>query len=110
MQAEDPLSRRSDHENRVEHDNTELVLLKLEFFTIAAVNAAYKSVFDDFKILREVKIALLSNDVTKDYKSLFNLGSCKFSKSLQNWNFKNSLLLYRGKVYISKLENNTLRQ
>ena len=82
MQAEDPLSRRPDHENGVEHDNAESVLLKPEFFAISTVNAAYKSVFDDSKILREVKSALLSDEVIKDYKSLLSSGSCEFSKSL----------------------------
>ena len=84
MQAEDPLSRRPDHEDGVEHNNAESVLLKPEFFAIATVNATYKLVFDNFKILKEVKIALLSNDVIKDYKSLLNSGLCKFSKSLQD--------------------------
>ena len=109
MQAKDPLSRKPNHEDKVEHDNTESVLLKLEFFAIAAINAVYKSVFNDFKILKEVKLALLSNNVTKDYKSLLNSEPREFSKFLQDWNFKNSLLLYRGKIYILKLENNTLR-
>ena len=84
MQAEDSLSRRPDHEDKVEHNNAKSVLLKLEFFTIAAVDAAHKLVFDDFKILREVKIALLSDNVIKNYKSLFNSEPCEFSKSLQD--------------------------
>ena len=82
MQAEDPLSRRPDYEDRVEHDNAELVLLKPEFFAIAAVNAVHESVFDDSKILREVKSALLSDKVTKNYKSLLSSGPHKFSKFL----------------------------
>ena len=82
MQAEDPLFRRPDHEDRVEHDNAELVLLKLEFFAISAVNAFYESVFDDEKILKEIKTALLSNKVIKDYKSLFKSGLREFKKSL----------------------------
>ena len=75
MQAEDPLFRRPDYENKVEHDNAELVLLKSEFFAIAAVNATYELVFNNSKILKEVKSALLSNKVMKDYKSLFSSGS-----------------------------------
>ena len=109
MQAEDPLSRRPDYVNRIEHNNTESVLLKLEFFAIAAVNASHKSVFDDSNILRKVKTALLSNKVTKNYKLLLSSGPCEFFKSLQDWNFENSLLLYRGKIYIPKSENDTLR-
>ena len=84
MQTENSLSRRPDYKDRVEHNNAELVLLKLEFFTIAAVDTAYESVFDNSKILREVKIALLFDNVMKDYKSLFNSGPCEFSKFLQD--------------------------
>ena len=84
MQAEDSLSRRPDHENEVEHDNAESVLLKPEFFAIAAVDATHESVFDDSKILKKVKIALLSNKVIKNYKSLLSSESREFSKSLQN--------------------------
>ena len=84
MQAEDSLSRRPDYKNRVKHDNTKSVLLKPEFFTIAAVDIIHESVFDDFKILKEVKIALLSNNVMKDYKLLLNSGPREFFKSLQD--------------------------
>ena len=108
MQAEGPLSKRPDYENRVEHDNTESVLFKPEFFAIAAVDTFYESVFDDSKILREIKTALLSDEITKDYKSLLSSGPHEFSKSLQDWNFENGLLLYRRKIYIPKLENDTL--
>ena len=82
MKAEDSLSRRSDYGNRVELDNAKKVLLKPEFFAIAAVNAVYELVFNNSKILKKVKIALLSNNVIKDYKSLFNSGSREFSKFL----------------------------
>ena len=109
MQAEDSLSRRPDHENRVELNNAEKVLFKSEFFAISAINAFYELVFDNFKILKKVKTALLSNDIMKNYKSLLNSEPREFSKFLQDWNFKNSLLLYREKIYISKLENDTLR-
>ena len=84
MQAEDPLSRRLDHKDGVEHNNTESVLFKLEFFAIATVNATYELVFDDSKILKEVKSVLLSNNIIKDYKSLLNSGLREFSKSLQD--------------------------
>ena len=48
----------------------------------------------------EVKEALLSNEVMKNYKQLLNSGPREFKKSLEDWNFENGLLLYRGKVYI----------
>ncbi|KIK49722.1 hypothetical protein GYMLUDRAFT_253650 [Collybiopsis luxurians FD-317 M1] len=55
MQAEDPLSRRPDHEE-------------------GAIEAAHELPINDEQILREVKEALLSDEVTKDYKSLLKSG------------------------------------
>ena len=84
MQAEDLLFRRPDHENRVKLNNAEKVLLKPEFFAISAINAFYELIFNDFKILKEVKIALLSDKVMKDYKSLLSSELREFSKLLQD--------------------------
>jgi len=96
MQMEDPLSRRVDYEMEIDLDNTNQVLLKSEFF---AINA-YESPINDEIILKEVKAALLSDEVTKDYKLLLKSGPREFEKSLQDWNYENGLLLYRGKIYI----------
>ena len=68
MQAEDPLSRRTDHEEGVNFDNVDQILLKPEFFAIHAIEAIHESPFNDEQILKEVKEALLSDDITKDYK------------------------------------------
>jgi len=110
MQAEDPLSRRADHEMGIDLDNTNQVLLKPEFFAINALETTHESPINDELILREVKAALLSDEVTKDYKSLLKSGPREFEKSLQDWNYENGLLLYRGKVYIPQSMDDTLRQ
>lgn len=110
MQAEDPLSRRPDHEEGVERNNLDQILLKPEFFTIQAVNALHESPINDDTILREVKEALLSDEVMKDYKSLLRSEPREFKKSLQDWNYENGLLLYREKVYIPKSKNDHLRR
>jgi len=81
-------------------DNTNQVLLKPEFFAINTLEANHESPINDNLILREVKAVLLSDEVTKDYKSLLKSGPREFGKSLQDWNYENGLLLYRGKVYI----------
>ena len=104
MQAEDPLSRRPDHEEGVNFDNQDKILLKPEFFAISALEATHESLVNDDQILKEIKEALLSDDVTKDYKSLLQSGPREFKKSLQDWNYENGLLLYRGKVYIPKAQ------
>ena len=67
MLTADPLSRRPDHEEGVEFDNRDQVLLKPEFFAIRAIDASHESPINDNELLREVKAALLRDDVTKDY-------------------------------------------
>ena len=110
IQAEDPLSRRADHEIGTDLDNMNQVLLKLEFFAINVLKATYEIPINNEIILKEVKAALLLDKVTKDYKTLLKSGPREFGKSLQDWNYKNGLLLYRGKVYIPHSMEDTLQQ
>jgi len=110
MQVEDLLSRRADHKMGIDLNNTNQVLLKPEFFAINALEATHESLINDEIILKEVKAALLSDEVTKDYKSLLKSGPREFEKSLQDWNYENGLLLYRGKIYIPHSMEDTLRQ
>ena len=110
IQVEDPLSRRADYEMRIDLDNMNQVLLKPEFFAINALEATHESPINDKLILREIKAALLSDEVTKDYKFLLKSGPREFKKSLQDWNYENGLLLYRGKVYIPQSVDDTLQQ
>jgi len=94
----------------IDLDNTNQVLLKPEFFAINALKATHESPINDEIILKKVKAALLSNEVTKDYKSLLKSGPREFEKSLQDWNYENGLLMYRGKIYIPHSIEDTLRQ
>jgi len=94
----------------IDLDNTNQVLLKSEFFAINALEATHESPINDEIILKEVKAALLSNKVTKDYKLLLKSGPREFEKSLQDWNYENGLLLYKGKIYIPHSMDDTLRQ
>ena len=102
------MSRQADHEMGIDLDNTNQVLLKPEFFAINALEATHESPINDELILREVKAALLSDEVTKDYKSLLKSGPREFEKSLQDWNYENGLLLYKEKVYIPQSVDDTL--
>jgi len=109
MQAEDPLSRQPDHEMGIDLDNMNQVLLKPKFFAINVLEATHESPINDEIILKEVKAALLSDEVTKDYKLLLKSGPREFEKSLQDWNYENGLLLYRGKIYIPHSVEDTLQ-
>ncbi|KAL7280515.1 hypothetical protein ACG7TL_005447 [Trametes sanguinea] len=95
-------AKRPDHEEGVELDNRDQILLKPEFFAIQAIDSSHESPINDDMLLREVKEALLNDEVTKDYKQLLKSGPREFKKSLDDWNYENKLLLYHGKVYIPK--------
>jgi len=84
MQVKDPLSRQVDHEMGIDLDNTNQVLLKPEFFAINTLETTHESPINDEIILKEVKAILLSDVVTKDYKSLLKSGPREFEKSLQD--------------------------
>ena len=84
MWAEDSLSRWTDHEMGIDLNNTNQVLLKPEFFTINALEATHESPINDKIILKKVKAALLSDEVTKNHKSLLKSGPREFEKSLQD--------------------------
>jgi len=85
------------------------VLLKPEFFAINVLEATHELPINDEIILKKVKAALLSDEVTKDYKLLLKSGPREFEKSLQDWNYENRPLLYKGKIYISHSIEDTLR-
>jgi len=89
-------------------NNTNQVLLKPEFFAINVLEATHETSINDEIILKEIKAALLSDKITKDYKTLLKSGPREFGKSLQDWNYENGLLLYRGKVYIPHSMEDTL--
>ena len=110
MQVKNPLSRQADHKIETNLNNMNQVLLKPEFFTINILEATYETPINNKIILKKVKVALLSDKVTKDYKMLLKSGPREFRKSLQDWNYKNRLLLYKGKVYILHSVEDTLRQ
>ena len=78
MQAEDPLSRQADHEMRINLDNMNQVLLKPDFFARNTLDTTYELPINNKIILKEVKAALLSDEVTKDYKSLLKSGPREF--------------------------------
>ena len=83
-------------------DNASHTLLKPEFFAIKAMQTSYELVVDNAQLLQWIRSALEDDNMTKDYKALLQSGPCEFGRSLQEWNFKNGLLLHRGKVYVPK--------
>ena len=85
------------------------MLLKSKFFAINALEATHEMPINDEIILKKIKAVLLLDKVTKDYKTLLKSSPREFGKSLQDWNYKNKLLLYREKVYILHSIEDTLQ-
>jgi hypothetical protein len=98
----DPLSRRPDHEEGVINDNQDKTLLHPEFFTINTIAPQHASSVNDAKLLDMIKKALEKDKVTQSYRELLRSGPQEFGKDMKEWNFENSLLLHRGKVYMPK--------
>ena len=86
------------------------MLLKSKFFAINALEATHEMPINDEIILKKIKAVLLLDKVTKDYKTLLKSSPREFGKSLQDWNYKNRLLLYREIVYIPHSIEDTLQQ
>ena len=78
------MSKQANYEMRTDLNNTNQVLLKPKFFAINALETTYKMPINDEIILKEVKAALLLNEVTKDYKTLLKSGLREFEKFLQD--------------------------
>jgi len=85
------------------------MLLKSKFFAINALEATHEMPINDEIILKKIKAVLLLDKVTKDYKTLLKSSPREFGKFLQDWNYKNRLLLYREKVYILHSIEDTLQ-
>lgn len=103
MLTADPLSRRPDHEEGVELDNRDQILLKPEYFTVRALEASQQEIQSgDEDLLRQIRQALMDDQITKDYQELLKSGPKEFGKDLQEWNMEAGLLLRRGKVYVPK--------
>jgi len=69
---------------RIDLDNINWILLKPKFFAINTLETTHELPINNEIILKEVKAVLLSDEVTKDYKSLLKSGPREFKKSLQD--------------------------
>ena len=78
------MSRQADYKIGTDLDNMNQMLLKPEFFAINILEVNHTTSINDEIILKKVKVALLSDEVTKDYKTLLKFGPREFGKSLQD--------------------------
>lgn len=70
----DPLSRRPDHEEGVNNNNSHQTLLKPEFFAIKALQPSHASTVNDAKLLDKIKLTLQSNEFSTKFRALKESG------------------------------------
>src|ERR1700677_464087 len=100
----DLLSRRSDHD-RGENDNENIILLKPEYFCIAALSQGHILInAKKTPLLSEIqKSKIYDESIVKAIEDLKKL-STKCLRS-DKWQLKQDLILFRGKVHIRKDNN-----
>ena len=70
MTITDPLSRRPDHEEGVENDNRNKILLKKEYFAIKVISSSHKSFINDDKLIEEIKSVIGKDPFSSNYDQL----------------------------------------
>ena len=104
MGKPDMLSQRSDHGSGME-DNQNLTLLTLNLFAIRALEGL-QVVGEEREILKEIRCGMEAED-QEEVVIMAVKGLKKFpAKSVRSseWSLENSLLYYRGKVYVPRTE------
>jgi len=101
MEKADSLSRRPDWEVGVEKDNKEQMLVKKEWLDTRRIKVA-EVIIEGVDLLDKVKKCEARDDVVKAIEEIKQAGV----KMLRNkeWCQEDSLILKKGKVYVSKNE------
>ena len=97
----DPLSRRTDHKEGVDRDNTDCVLLDPKFFQIRATRPGSVTTVGDIELRKRIReCPQRDQEVVKALDVILHNGPRSLVKNLQEWNYEDGLILFRGKVYI----------
>jgi hypothetical protein len=103
MNKADALSRRPDYKEGIASDNFEKILLTPDKFRIQALRTTAIPTGIDAELKAAIQLALKSDLVTgQKVKDLLLSGPRSATKGLQDWNYEEELLLYKGLVYIPK--------
>ena len=101
------LSRRPDYKEGIASDNFDKILLTPDKFRIQALWTTAIPTGLDTELKAEIQLALESNKVTgQQIKELLLSGPWSTTKGLQDWNYEEGLLLYKGLVYIPRISQN----
>jgi len=96
----DRLTRRSDHEEGVNLDNSNSMVLDPKVFRINATGRR-TSQPKASQLKQQIIEALKDDGLTKDiFQQFKTLGPRKLAQGIQEWNFEDGILLFRGKIYV----------
>src|SRR6202453_4244219 len=100
----DLLSRRSNHD-RGENDNENIILLKPEYFRIAALSQGHILInAKETPLLSKIQKSKIYNEsIVKAIEDL-KKSSTKRLRS-DEWQLEQDLILFRGKIYVPKDDN-----
>jgi len=98
----DALSRRPDHREGVEKDNTNVVLLKPEYFQVRAIKRGQILIEGEKSLLRKIRQCNERDPEVVQALETLKVGPVQLRKGLEEWNVEEGLILYRGLVYVPK--------
>jgi hypothetical protein len=102
----DALSRRPDYKEGIATDNAERILLTPEKFCIQALQTTAIPTGMDTELKIVIQEAIKSDRlVGQQLKDILINGPRNVTKGLQDWNYENELILYKGLVYIPNNDN-----
>jgi len=114
----DALSRRPDYKEGIASENAETILLTLEKFLLKPEQFhiwALHNMAIPMGINEELKEAIqeaIKTDILmgQKLKDILTSGPRQVNKGLQEWNYEDGLILYKGLIYIPKTKNEELKQ
>ena len=102
----DALSRCPDYKERIASDNAEKILLTPANFCIQAVRTTAVPTGLDTDLKAAIQEAIKSDCLSSQkLKEILLSGPRSFTKGLQEWNYEDGLILYKGSVYVPNNEN-----
>ena len=105
-QQADPLSRNPEFFIEDADDNLNQVVLKAEHFKIATSYRGQIDVIPNTTLLKQIRECQEQDgEVAEVIGLLKKLGPVKVKKGLEEWNFEDGLIIFRGKIYVPKDTN-----
>jgi len=113
----DVLSRHPDYKEGIASENVETILLTLEKFLLKPEQFHIQALHNmaiAMGINKELKEAIqeaIKTDTLmgQKLKDILTSGPRQVNKGLQEWNYKDGLILYKGLIYIPKTKNEELK-